>query len=359
MAIDLCKDPTQEVVSVDINQKVLEDLAGKHPVQIRVEDLSSATGIKNAIKDADIVIGSVPYSIGFSMLETVIRAGKDIVDMSYFSDDPFSLDKLAKANGVSAVVDCGVAPGMANIILGNHMRTMKVSNYECYVGGVPKSRLTPLAYKSPFPVHEVLEEYAAYGTSVENGKVFSKAMLSEPMMIEMDKVGTMAGLNSEGLRTLLQTTDIPNMLEKTLRYPEHVEHMRTFMELGFFQTDPLKVGKNIVEPIEVMATLLEPHWKYEEGEADLTVMKLVISGNENGEEVSYTYELYDEYDPVNDTPSMARTTGYTCNAVCRLILDGLYSQKGISPPEYIGLVDGSWENVDRYLKDRNVNCNLI
>jgi len=151
MAIDLCKDPGNEVISVDINQEVLEDLAKLQPIQVRVEDLSSEKGVSNAVKDADIVIGSVPYSIGYSMLETVIRAGKNIVDISYFSEDPLGLDKLAKANGVTAVVDCGVAPGMANIILGNHMREMNVSNYECYVGGVPKSRNAPLEYKSPFP----------------------------------------------------------------------------------------------------------------------------------------------------------------------------------------------------------------
>ena len=137
MAIDLCKEPGCEVVSVDINREALEHLAREHPVQIRVEDLSTAEGVTRAVEGADIVIGSVPYSIGYTMLERVIRAGKNIVDISYFPEDPFGLDDLAKEAGVTAVVDCGVVPGMANIILGDHMRKMKVSRYECYVGGVP------------------------------------------------------------------------------------------------------------------------------------------------------------------------------------------------------------------------------
>jgi saccharopine dehydrogenase-like NADP-dependent oxidoreductase len=160
MAIDLCKAPGCDVVAVDVDQKALERLAQEHSVQTRIEDLSTLEGVTRAVEDADLVIGSVPYSIGYTMLEGVIRAGKNIVDISYFEEDPFGLDDLAKQMGVTAVVDCGVAPGMANIILGDHARKMKVARYECYVGGIPKARNAPFGYKSPFPVLEVLEEYA-------------------------------------------------------------------------------------------------------------------------------------------------------------------------------------------------------
>ena len=278
MAIDLCKHPGYEVISVDVNQKALEHLAKEHPIQIRVEDLSTEAGVTRAIADADIVIGSVPYSIGYAMLETVIRAGKNIVDISYFQEDPFGLDELAKANGVTAVVDCGVVPGMANIILGYHTRKMKVSKYECYVGGIPKSRNVPFEYKSPFPVLEVLEEYAETGRMVEDGELVVKPMLSETMTIDIDKVGTLACLNSDGLRTLIRTMDIPNMFEKTLRYPGHVEQMRIFMETGFFSMNSIQVKGASARPIDMTASLLSPLWKYEPGEADLTVMRLKISG---------------------------------------------------------------------------------
>jgi lysine 6-dehydrogenase len=95
MAVDLCKAPSCEVVSVDVNREVLERLAHEHPVQTRVEDLSTAEGVTRAVEDADLVIGSLPYSIGFAMLEGVIRAGKNIVDISYFPEDPFSLERAA------------------------------------------------------------------------------------------------------------------------------------------------------------------------------------------------------------------------------------------------------------------------
>jgi len=357
IAIDLSKNPNYEVISVDINPDSLKSLA-EHPVQTKVEDLSTNEGINQAVEGADIVIGSVPYSVGYKMLERVIRAGKNIVDISYFMEDPFGLDKLAKEMGVTAVVDCGVTPGMANIILGDHMRTMKVDRYECYVGGVPKSRNTYLGYKSPFPVHEVLEEYAETGSMREGGKVVVKPMLAETMTIDLNKVGTMACLNSDGLRTLFQTTDIPDMFEKTLRYPDHVEHMRTLKDGGFFDTTPIIVNGVSVRPVDVTSKLLTPNWLYKPGEADLTVMKLIISGVENGKPVTYTYEMYDEYEAETDTLSMARTTGYTCNAVAKLVLEGAYSQKGICPPEFVGQVDDCWGKVESYLKERGVVCKM-
>jgi len=358
MAIDLCKDPNYEVISVDINCECLEHLAREHPIQIRVEDLSTEEGVMRSVDDADIVIGSVPYNIGYTMLERVIHAGKNIVDISYFPEDPFGLDDLAKAKGVTAVVDCGVAPGMANIILGNHMRKMKVTRYECYVGGIPKSKNAPLEYKSPFPVLDVLEEYAESGSMVEDGKVIVRPMLSETMTIDLDKVGTLACLNSNGLRTLIRTTDIPDMFEKTLRYPGHVDLMRIFKDAGFLSMTPIQVEGVSVRPVNVTASLLSPLWKYEPGEADITVMRLVISGVKNGKPATYTYDLYDEYDPATGTLSMARTTGYTCTAVTRLVLDGTYSQKGISPPEFVGRADGCWESVEQYLEDRGVRCKM-
>lgn len=358
MAIDLCKDPSFEVISVDVNGEVLEQLANEYPIQIRVEDLSSAEGVTRAVADADIVIGSVPYSIGYAMLESVIRAGKNIVDISYFPEDPFGLDELAKAKGVTAVVDCGVVPGLGNIILGDHSRKMKIMRYECYVGGVPKSKNAPLGYKSPFPVLEVLEEYVESGSMLEDGKLVVKPMLAETMTIDLDKVGTMACLNSDGLRTLIRTMDIPNMFEKTLRYPNHVDLMRILRNTGFLNTTPIQVEGVSVRPIDVTASLLTTPWKYEPGEADITVMRLIISGEEEGKPTTYTYDMYDEYDPVTGTLSMARTTGYTCTAVIRLVLDGSYSQKGISPPEFVGRVDGCWKRIKRYLEDRSVNCKM-
>jgi saccharopine dehydrogenase-like NADP-dependent oxidoreductase len=358
MAIDLCKTPGYDVISVDINPMALDDLAREHPIQTRLVDLSTSEGVTEAVEDADVVIGAVPGFMGYSMLEGVIRAGKNIVDISYFAEDPFGLDDLAKEMGVTAVVDCGVAPGMSNIILGDHARKMKVTRYECYVGGLPKSRDVLFEYKSAFPTLEVLEEYAGSGRSVESGKVVARSMLSETATMEFDRVGPLACLPTDGLRTLFRTMDIPDMAEKTLRYPGHADQMRMLRDAGFLDASPIDVNGVSVRPIDVTSSLISPHWRFEPGEADLTIMRLVITGEEGGKPATYTYDLYDEYDPATRTLSMARTTGYTCTAVALLILDGGYSQKGISPPEFVGRADGCRERVEKYLEDRGVRYRM-
>ncbi len=361
IAIDLCKNPDYEVTSVDISKDALEQLAKEHPVKTRVADLSTAEGITQAVADADIVIGSVPGPLGYAMLEAVIQAGKNIVDISYFLEDPYKLDELAKEKGVTVVVDCGVAPGMSNIILGDHMRTMKVTDYGLFVGGFPKDRKAPLAYKTDFPVLEVLEELSGPGRSVENGKVVSKAALDETMTIDLPKLGTMACLNADGLRTLLHTcgSEIPNMFEKNLRYPEYVDQMRIFDDIGLFSQIPIQVKDVSVTPLDVISAVLTPVWKYEPNEPDLTVARIIISGEEDGKPETYTYDLYDQLNPETGMPSMARTTGFTCAGVTKVVLDGGFSQIGIIAPEIFGREKGCRDSVEKYLKDRGVHYDLL
>lgn len=352
MAIDLCRD--YEVTSVDLNQEVLDRLAAEHPVKTKTADLSDPAVIAEVVADADLVVGAVPGFMGFGMLKAVIEAGKDIVDISFFEEDPFLLDDLAKEKGVTAVVDCGVAPGMSNIILGRHSAEMKIDRYECYVGGLPKIRTRPFEYKAPFSPVDVIAEYTRPARLVLDGKVVIKPALSEVEPMDFEEIGTLEAFNTDGLRSLIKTMDIPNMVEKTLRYPGHTEIMRLFRETGFFDETPIRLNGSEVRPIDLTAALLFPKWALRDKEEDLTILKLIISGQEDGRKKRYTYSMLDRYNAETGTPSMARTTGYTCTAVARLILDGSFERKGICPPEYVGQVEGCLERVINDLKDRGV-----
>jgi saccharopine dehydrogenase-like NADP-dependent oxidoreductase len=118
IARDLAEDQSTEVSVVDIDQEVLDKLKHDFGLHGICADLSDSKTIKDIVKDFDLVIGALPWQIGYKVLEAVIEAGKNIVDISFFSEDPLGLDELAKEKGVTAVVDCGVAPGSSNIILG-------------------------------------------------------------------------------------------------------------------------------------------------------------------------------------------------------------------------------------------------
>jgi len=92
MAIDLSKD--YEVLSADRDPEALKRLNGIANISTKVADLSDSGVIHDLVKAADLVVGAVPGFMGFQTLKTVIEAGKNIVDISFFPEDPFLLEKM-------------------------------------------------------------------------------------------------------------------------------------------------------------------------------------------------------------------------------------------------------------------------
>jgi lysine 6-dehydrogenase len=353
IAIDLAKK--YEVTSLDINEEALKTVE-QHGIKTRRADVGRAEELRAFLQPFDLVIGAVPGFMGFKTVRTVIEANKDMVDISFFPEDPFELDGLAKKNQVTVVTDCGVAPGMGNIILGYHNARMTVHTYECLVGGLPVIREWPFEYKAVFSPIDVIEEYTRPARYVQNGAVVIKEALSEPERIPFEGIGTLESWNSDGLRSLIRTMpNIPNMIEKTLRYPGCIEYLRVLRETGFFSYDEIEVKGMRIRPIDVTAKLLFPKWKLKPAEEEFTVMRIRISGEENGREKLYEYNVLDYTDKATNTLSMARTTGYTCTAAADLVLDGKFSKKGISPPEFLGEDEGNFRFVMEHLKTRGVN----
>ena len=353
IAIDLAKNAT--VTSFDINEESL-GLLERYGIATRRMDLADRDQLRASLQPFDLVVGAVPGFMGFQTVRTVIEARKNMVDISFFPEDPFGLDTLAKQEQVTVVTDCGVAPGMGNIILGYHNRKMKINSYECLVGGLPTVREWPFEYKAVFSPIDVIEEYTRPARYVQNGALITKEALSDPELLNFEGVGTLESWNSDGLRSLIRTMPgIPNMIEKTLRYPGCIEYLSVLRACGFFSYDAIEVNGVAVRPIDVTAKLLFPKWKLKPGEMEFTVMRIRIAGEESGKGVSYEYDLLDHTDVATNTLSMARTTGYTCTAAANLVLDGRFARKGICPPEYLGEEGRNFEFIIEYLKARGVH----
>lgn len=353
IAIDL--SATADVTAVDISENALRVLH-ERGVSTHQLDLSDHEKLGAFLQPFDLVVGAVPGFMGFQTVRAVIGTGKNMVDISFFPEDGFGLDALAKKHGVTVVTDCGVAPGMGNIILGYHHGKMKIDFYECLVGGLPVVREWPYEYKAVFSPIDVIEEYTRPARYVQHGNLIVKEALSDPELLHFEGIGTLESWNSDGLRSLIQTMpDIPNMIEKTLRYPGCIEYLRVLRESGFFSCDPIEMNGVLIRPIDVTARLLFPKWKLNPGEKEFTVMRIRISGEEKDRRVSYEYNLLDYTDTATNTLSMARTTGYTCTAAANLVLSGKFSRKGICPPEYLGQSEDNFRFVMNYLKQRGVS----
>jgi len=351
IADDLSKD--HKVTSFDISKDNLDLLNAD--VDRQQADLGDIDMYASWLQPFELVVCAVPGFMGYRSLEAIINSGKNVVDISFFPENALELHELAVQKNVTAIVDCGVAPGMSNLVLGRYNEEMKVENFECMVGGLPKKRVKPFEYKAPFSPIDVIEEYTRPARYVENGHIVTKPALSDAELINFEHAGTLESFNTDGLRSIIFTmSHIPNMKEKTLRYPGHIDLIRSLRDAGFFETEKIDIKGQQVSPLDMTTKILFGQWKLQPREEEFTIMKIVVSGEQDGKKRSIEYFLYDEADPTTGFSSMSRTTGYTCTAAVNLIAEGLFDKKGVFPPELVGSDKKCFDFIISYLEKRKV-----
>jgi len=324
-------------------------------ITIQQIDCSDQSKIASLTQEADIVFGALPSWLGLQALETVIKSGKSYCDISFMAEDPRKWDALAKEHGVTCIVDFGVAPGMSHLLCSHAVHLLdSCERLEIVVGGLPVERTWPFEYKASFSPKDVIEEYLRPARLVEKGSIITRPALSECVQIDLPQVGTLEAFNSDGLRTLCDTLSVPNMRERTLRYPGHVEKMLCLRDAGFFSEQPIQINGESIRPLDMTVSILIESWKYEQGEADLTVMQVEAEGTLGEEYVRLCWDLLDYYDPKADQSSMARTTGFPAAAMGRMIADGTIDIPGVHPPETFGNNDSIVNRLLAELEERNV-----
>ena len=355
VAKDLAERGGIRVTVADVREDCLARIASSTGAEVLRADLSDPAAVGAVVRPFDLVVGALPSALGLRTLGAVVDAGKDYVDISFMPEDALELDERARARGVTVVVDCGVAPGVSNMMVGYAASRLDVRlSVEIYVGGLPVQRRWPFDYKAPFAPHDVIEEYTRPARFVEHGRVVVKEALSEPELLDFAGVGSLEAFNTDGLRTLLRTVDAPFMKEKTLRYPGHIELMRAFRETGFFSKAEVDVGGQAVRPLDLTAAVLFPKWTFEEGEADLTVLRVAVEGRRGAIGERYSWDLLDYFDPDTGLRSMSRTTAFPAAIVARLVLDGGFRKLGVHAPEALGATPGLLDVVLRELRARGV-----
>ncbi len=337
MAMDLAREGEFEVTSADISAEALlklREIPGIQTIKADLSDLHELVALANGF---DLVVSAVPGHMGYRTLETLIECRKNVVDIAFFPEDMFGLDEKAKAMGVTVICDMGVAPGMSNVLLGYGASMLDhLEKGIIYVGGLPVVRSWPYEYKAVFSPIDVIEEYTRPARYIDGGRLVVREALSDPELIDFPGIGTLEAFNSDGLRTLATTLKGDYMIEKTLRYKGHIEKMAVLRDTGFFSKEPLNINGTLISPLEFTSRLLFPKWKLEAGEEDLTVMQVITEGVKDGIRQRYTWNLFDRFDRESGVHSMARTTGYAATMAARLIAGGLYHEKGVSAPEFLG-----------------------
>ncbi len=342
-----------DVTMADARQAALEGVAARAPVTALLADLRDPATVTRLARDADLVLGALPSVLGLQTLRAVIEAGRPCCDISFMPEHAWDLDDLAKQRGVTAVVDCGVAPGVSNLLAGwAAARLQPCRTLEIYVGGLPVVRTWPFEYKAGFAPSDVLEEYTRPARLVERGAIVVREALSEPELMEFPGVGTLEAFNTDGLRSLAYLLDVPCMKEKTLRYPGHIALMRVLRETGLFSKEWIEVpgeqGPQRVRPLDVTSALMFPKWRFGPGEADVTVLRVIATGVEDGREVRHVWDLVDRHDAASDSRSMSRTTGYAATSMVAMLAAGAVPRAGVFPPEVLAREPGF---VERFLQE--------
>lgn len=355
IARDAASRPGVEVLALDASEAALARLSGTPRVRTERADLSDPATVTRWAREADAVALAVPGFMGTKALAAVIAAGKPVADISFSPEDPLALDEAAKAAGVAAVVDVGVAPGISNLLVGRSVASLDTTeSVLILVGGLPVRRVWPHEYRLVFSLTDVLEEYTRPCRYRENGAIVVREALTDPELVEIPGVGTLEAFNTDGLRTLLDTIAAPTLKEKTLRFPGHAERMRILRDTGFFDRTPVRAGGVDVSPRALTEALLARAWALPPGDEEFTVLRVDVRGRRGGRPVRILHDLYDRTDRATGATSMARTTGFPCSIVATLLAEGGWSRPGVHPPEVLGREEAVVSTILEGLADRGV-----
>ncbi len=350
--------PSAEIVISDENKETIERvvlLINRDKVSSFQLNFSDYDRLVKVARDFDILIGLAPGRLGYKTMKAAIEASVDMVDLSYMPEDPLTLNEDALKAGVTIIPDCGVAPGLSNILVGRAVSMLdKVKSVHILVGGLPQMRIPPLDYKVTWCVEDLIEEYVRKAKIVKDSITIEVEALDGLEEIEFPSVGKLEAFYTDGVRTLHHTIKgVNDMWEKTLRYPGHAEKIKLLRDLGFFDEKPMIKG---ISPRSITAKLLEQKLSMPEIK-DLLAMRVEVDGVREGVKIRYIYEILDYYDERKNVTAMGRTTAYTASIVIQLLAENVIRENGIVPPEKLGMREDVFDRILMELERDGIKVN--
>jgi len=318
-------------------------------------DTSKYRELTNTLRNFDLAMGFLPGELGYRLVEACVDVGIDLVDVSYMLENPLTMNDEAVRANVTIVPDCGLAPGVSNILVGHALRRLdKVQTVRIMVGGLPDTPIPPLGYVITWSPESLIDEYTRKARIVEEGEIVDVEALKGLEEVEFPHFGRLEAFYTDGLRTLLHTVkNVETMWEKTLRYPGHAEKVRLLKALGFFEERQIAVEGVSLSPRRLTVKLLEEKlWKPEV--KDVVTLKVEVSGVKSGRQVRYDYHLLDRFDEKQGITAMARTTAYPVSITAQLILREAIREKGVIPPEKLGMNEELFQVFLNELEKRGV-----
>ena len=306
------------------------------PTPLDVRDHDAVLG---AMRQCDAVMSAIPYYFNLDLAKLAVEAGVHFCDLGGNTEIVFKqkeLDAEAKRKNVTIVPDCGLAPGMVNILAEYGIRQLDtVDSVKIYVGGLPQHPEPPLNYMLVYSLEGALDYYTTLSWVLRNGKRTHVKALSEREPVAFDSVGTLEAFHTAGgLSTMAFRYEdkVPTMEYKTLRYPGHAALMEDIRSMGLLDLTPVDVKGVKVVPRDAFIASVMPKLFKPKGR-DLVALRVVVSGKKGGAAATKTFELVDRYDEAHDISAMMRTTGYSLSITGLRQARGQVKPAGVHTPD--------------------------
>ena len=303
-------------------------------------DVTDAAAVRETLKGHAAVMSAIPYYYNGPMAKAAVEAGCHFADLGGNTEIVLEQKKLqeqALAKGISVIPDCGLAPGMVNILAAEGIRRLdRAQQVKIYVGGLPQHPEPPLNYQIVYSLEGALDYYTTPSWVLRGGKPVQVDALSELESVEFPQpVGTLEAFHTGGgISTLPFAYEgkVDVMEYKTLRYPGHAAIMRPIRELGLLELKPVQVKGKTVVPRDVFIAAVHPRLHKPEGQ-DLVALRVVVTGETEGRPATVTFRLIDRYDAKHGISAMMRTTSYSLSITGQMQADGRITLKGVHTPD--------------------------
>ncbi len=332
-AYDLLQNNRVErVVLADVRLDQLPEFIERYRGDVRLElrqiDARDLNSVRAVMTGVDACMNALPYYFNLDISRTAVESGVHCCDLggnTAIVFDQLKLHEAAVAKNVSVIPDCGLAPGMVNILAeAGITRLDQTDSVKLFVGGLPQDPQPPLNYQIVYSLEGVLDYYTTPSWVVRDGEPKQVEALSEIEMVRFeDPVGTLEAFHTAGgLSTMAwrYKGKIRTMEYKTLRFPGHADIMRAVRGLGLLDLAPTTVKGQTIVPRDVFITCAEPKLRKPQGK-DMVALRVVVEGKKEGVARQIVFDLVDRYDQKNGISAMERTTGYSLSITGQIQAD--------------------------------------
>ncbi|HUP88245.1 MAG TPA: saccharopine dehydrogenase C-terminal domain-containing protein [Longimicrobiales bacterium] len=344
-AYDLLQDKRVERVVVgdvrlDRIPSFLEALRSDPRLELRVVDARDSNSLRSAMSGVDACMNALPYYFNLEVSKLCVEAGVHCCDLggnTAIVFEQMKLDDAANAKNVSIIPDCGLAPGMVNILAEAGIRELdQAESVRMYVGGLPQAPEPPLNYKVVYSLEGVLDYYTTPSWVMRDGQPAQVDALSEVESVKFpEPAGALEAFHTAGGLSTMATRyqgRIRTMEYKTLRYPGHADIMRAVRGLGLLELTPINVDGQTVIPRALFIAAAEPHLRKPHS-ADLVALRVTVEGKKDGIARKLTYDLLDFMDEAHGISAMERTTGFSLAITGSLQAQRLVNASGVQTPD--------------------------